>query len=64
MQRSQTQYQVAAGNANHGSIRKQALQGPQCSQIILIAKCWDQHQLVGDVEIGVAGRKALAVDFN
>ena len=44
------------------SIRKQLGQDIECDAVGRIIERWNEHDSVGDVEIGIAGRQSLAVE--
>src|SRR6266436_5526916 len=64
VQRAESEDEIAAGNANHFAIWKQAGERIQGHAIVRIIERWDEYDLIGDVEICVACGKALPVEID
>ncbi len=59
VQRSQTQNQIAAGDANYSAIGEQNLECAQRSRVVLVAESRHQHQLASDIEVRVTRWESL-----
>ena len=62
MQCAEAPDQVYAVDAYYFAVGENLGQDAQCRSIFWIVKGWDENEAVGDVEIGVAGRQALATE--
>ena len=60
VQRAQPPDEIAAVDADHLALGKQLSQSIQRGAIVGIAKHRHQHQLVGNVKIGIAGGQPLS----
>src|SRR5262249_10025871 len=62
--RSEPPDQISAGNPNHLTARKQGLQGGECPLVVRAGVGGDEHDTVGNVEVGVTGRKPIPFVFH
>src|SRR6266404_6456049 len=64
VERAKSEDEIAAGNAHHFAVWKQARERIQSHAIVRIIERWDEHDLIGDVEICVACGKALPIEID
>jgi len=58
VERAEPEHKIAAGNAKHFAVWKQARERIQRHAIVRIIERWHEYDLVGDVEICIAaGRR-------
>ena len=62
VQRAQSPHQIDGVNADHLAAREQAGQDVQCVAVVGIVERRHQHAVVGDIEVGVTRRQALALE--
>src|SRR6266404_611581 len=64
MQRAEAEDKVAAGNANDFAAGKERGESVEGHAIVGVVERGDDDKFVGDIKIGVAGRKALIIEIN
>src|SRR5260370_29264547 len=64
MQCAEAEDKVAAGNANDFAAGKQRSERVEGHAIVGVVERGDDDKFVGDIKIGVAGRKALIIEIN
>ena len=64
MERAQAEHQVAAIDADDLARRKQLRERVERGAVVRIVERGNQDETVRDIEIRVAGRKALAIEVN
>src|SRR5713226_9574162 len=63
VERAETEDEVAAGDAHDFAIGKQTGESIERDAIVRIVERRDDHDFIGDVEIGVAGGEPLTIEI-
>src|SRR5215467_9774245 len=64
VQCAEAENEIAAGDSHDLATRKEASQSIEGGAIGGVVKCWDDHDLICDIEVSVAGREALAREMD
>src|SRR5256714_1133718 len=62
--RAKSQDKIAAGDAHDLAPGKKSGQGVEGHAVVGVIKCRDEHEFVGNVEVGIARRQALIIEIN
>src|ERR1041385_2271510 len=61
---AEAENEIAAGNADDVAVGEEAGECVECNAIVGVVEDGHEHEFIGDVEIGVTGRQALAIEVN
>src|SRR5271157_807273 len=64
VKRAKTENEIPTVNANYGPSGKCVGDDVERDAVVNVVKHWHQHKSICDVEVGVAGRKALPVEID